>query len=87
MVSTKTLNASASSQRARIVAYLRANGRATTCELRKELDILSPASRILELRRRGYIIQTDPVDIETELGRHSGVACYVLISEPVEVSK
>lgn len=83
----KSLNSSSNSQRARIMAYLKANGRATTCELRKELDILSPAPRILELRRRGYIIETDPVDIETELGRHSGVACYVLISEPEGVSK
>jgi len=42
-------------QRAFILAYIRLHGRITTLEARKH-GVMSPASRILELKQQGYNI-------------------------------
>ena len=46
-------------QRAVIVAHLKRNGSLTTAEARRWYFIMSPASRIFELRRRGHDILTE----------------------------
>jgi hypothetical protein len=42
---------SLAAQRQRLLAWLKKHGKITTIEARRELDIMSPASRVLELRR------------------------------------
>ncbi len=59
---------------------LRPGGK-TTIELRRDGDILAPAARILELRRRGFDIQTFRVHRETDNGKLHNVALYVLMKE------
>ena len=45
--------ASAGNQRALVAAFLREHGEATTLQLREQ-GVMSPASRVMELRRRGW---------------------------------
>lgn len=59
LYSAKDKDANASTQRALVASYLRENGSASTLELR-EIGVMSPASRIMELRRRGWVIITVP---------------------------
>lgn len=62
----------ARSQCARLLRHLREHGRINTREARNKLDIMSPASRIYDLRYR------DGLDIESVIDRDSKVATYVL---------
>jgi hypothetical protein len=54
----------------------------TTVELSREFDILHPPARVLQLRKRGYEIDTVWVHVETEPGVLHRVGKYVLRSEP-----
>ena len=47
---------------------------------------MSPAARILELKKHGYLINTVPAEWVSELGiNHKGVARYVLTQkQPIE---
>lgn len=54
----------------------------TTVELSREFDILHPPARVLQLRKRGYEIDTLWVHVETEPGVLHRVGQYVLRSEP-----
>ncbi len=49
-------------------------------EARRDLDILSPAARVLELRRKGYRIDTVWIKQPTDCGKLHRVAKYVLQS-------
>lgn len=49
---------SASTQRKRILSYLKKNHRISTIEAREKLGILHPCGRIKELRAQGYWIET-----------------------------
>lgn len=70
-------NNTASAQRARLLDALRRES-LTTLEARSKLDVLHPAARVMELRRRGHSIVTVwTVDITTE-GRPHRVARYIL---------
>lgn len=51
-----------------------------TITARRELDVMHPAARIMELRRRGYRIDTVWVDRQTDCGKVHCVALYVLQS-------
>ncbi|MDP1680962.1 MAG: helix-turn-helix domain-containing protein [Burkholderiales bacterium] len=77
----KTLNpnnTSASNARAIILAALR-TGPQTTVALRHEHGVMSPAPRVLELRERGYQIDTVRVHAATPDGvNHHSVALYML---------
>lgn len=72
---------SASNQRERLLSYLREHGSITTIAARRDLDILMPAARFLELRRFSHRIDTVWVDRATEAGRVHRVAKYVLVGE------
>jgi hypothetical protein len=52
----------------------------STIEARRELDIMHPAGRVLELRKDGHQIRTISVNEHTECGKKHKVARYVLIS-------
>ena len=71
---------SASAQRRRVLDALR-SGPKSTIQLRRDWDILSPAARVLELKRRGSDIFTQRVHHATECGKLHCVALYVLLRE------
>lgn len=77
---------SAFNQRLKLLDYLFEHGSITTTEARKKLDIMSPATRIFEMKAVGYLINTVPAEWVSEHGvNHKGVARYVLVQkEPVE---
>lgn len=57
-----------------VLAYLRKNGSMTTMDACVDLNVLSPAKRISELRNDGYNIET--FYKRTSLGKRYGI--YVL---------
>ncbi|HMY41176.1 MAG TPA: helix-turn-helix domain-containing protein [Marinagarivorans sp.] len=68
-------------QQQRLLKTLIEKGSITTIEARQELNVMSPAPRILELREQGNRIFTQFVTITDQHGfMHRGVAKYVLIS-------
>ena len=70
----------AAAQRLRALDLLR-NGPKSTLQLRRDGDILAPAARILELKRRGFDILTQRVQQATDCGKLHCVALYVLLRE------
>lgn len=66
-------------QRLQILAHLQAGNSLTTQQARLELFIMSPAPRVLELRRQGYNIVTEWTIYEDSQGKHS-IAKYVLLA-------
>ena len=73
---------SAPAQRFRLIEWLRKRGHIDTVEARRELDILSPASRIMELRKGDFQIETVWIDRETDAGKKHRIGRYVLVSSP-----
>ncbi|HRH77923.1 MAG TPA: helix-turn-helix domain-containing protein [Cellvibrionaceae bacterium] len=67
-------------QQQRLLKTLIEKGSITTVEARQELNVMSPAPRILELRAQGHWIVTEYVTVVDQYGYvHRGVAKYVLI--------
>ncbi|NMG43981.1 hypothetical protein GPA22_09600 [Aromatoleum toluvorans] len=52
------LNLSRQAQCARLLAWLREHGQIATSECRELLAIMSPAARMMELRKQGFSIKT-----------------------------
>lgn len=71
---------SAAAQRLRAIDLLR-TGPKSTIQLRRDGDILAPAARILELKRKGFEILTNWVHEATDAGKVHRVALYVLMRE------
>ena len=71
---------SAAAQRARVLDAMR-SGPKSTIQLRRDWDVLSPAARVLELKRRGAEILTHWVHEATDCGKLHRVALYVLLRE------
>ena len=61
----------------RVLARLQ-TGPATTLDLRVELDVIHPAGRVAELRKRGHSISTFMVDRQTAAGAWHKVGMYRL---------
>ena len=74
----RRLSSETTAQRDRLLEALQ-DGPLSTVEIREELDILSPAPRIRELRQDGYPIATMRENIKIGLNSHRGVARYVLL--------
>ena len=73
-------NSNAAVQRARLLAALKRRA-LTTLQARRELDVLHPAARVMELRDDGYqIVTTWTYDATTE-GHLHRVARYQLTGE------
>ncbi len=72
---------SCAAQRQRLLDALR-QGMVSTITARRDLDILSPAARIIELRKH-HRIDTVRVNQPTDCGKLHSVALYALISEGV----
>ncbi|HMV13093.1 MAG TPA: helix-turn-helix domain-containing protein [Nitrosomonas sp.] len=64
-------------QRKRILDFLRTRP-LDTLTARKELDIMHPAARVMELRKQGLDIKTIKIDRQSDCGEIHRVACYVL---------
>lgn len=70
---------SAFNQRLKLLDWLFESGSITTSEAREHLDIMSPAPRIMELKRDGYLIVTVTDNWTSSHGiNHKGIARYVL---------
>lgn len=69
---------SARSQCARILAAMQRLGSITTVECTRFLDVVHPPRRVMELRERGFNIETTWVRHPTECGRLHRVGLYVL---------
>ena len=77
------LNQTKEAQRSRILVALREvkSLGMSTIQMREELDVMSPASRIFELRKQeGYNIQTVWRSDTNAQGREHSCAFYVLLS-------
>lgn len=72
-----TLENTAKAQRMRILAYLHTKP-LDTLAARKELNVMHPAARVMELRKRGIGINTIWIDRESDCGKIHRIACYVL---------
>ena len=77
---------SAQNQRLKLLDWLLEKNSITTTQARTNLDIMSPAARILELKRHGYLINTVPAEWVNAHGiNHKGVARYILTqNQPIE---
>lgn len=87
--STENLkNTSREAQRARILNALEQVGAKgiTTLECRESLNVMSPASRIFELRDEGHRIETIRTDEINQEGYRHNIARYVLIATSAEVA-
>lgn len=70
---------SSSNQCVKILDWLLEKGNITTTQARERLDIMSPAARILQLKKAGYQITTLNDNWTSDHGiNHKGVARYVL---------
>jgi len=66
-------------QRARILDYLQNHRALTTLEARHHLNVMHPAARVMELRKRGYNIITNRRKDADSQGRLHSVGEYVLM--------
>lgn len=66
-------------QRARILDYLQNHRSLTTLEARHHLNVMHPAARVMELRKRGYNIVTNRREDADSQGRLHRVGEYVLM--------
>lgn len=82
----KTLNHSTAAQRTRLLKALKIANQegVTTIQAREQLDIMSPASRVQELREQGYNIQTVWTTGENAQGNKHRNARYVLVGSITE---
>ncbi len=82
-------NNSLAAQRSRMLNQLRSLGAKgiTTIECREQLNIMSPAPRVFELRELGYEIHTDWSNDTDHNGHTHRTARYILIDEPHEPSQ
>lgn len=80
---------STSNQCLKILDWLFEKGSITTTQARQNLDVMSPAARILQLKKVGYQIVKINDTWTSEHGiKHKGVARYVLTqNQPLESVK
>ena len=72
-------------QRLKLLDWLFERGSITTNQAREKLDIMSPAARILELKRDGYLIVTLITTWTSGYGIKHRIGRYLLTkNEPVE---
>ena len=77
---------STNNQQAKLLDYLIEHGSIATAIARNELDVMSPAPRIMELKALGYSIVTLCDNWISEHGiNHKGIARYVLTqTKPID---
>jgi len=77
---------SSTNQCLKILDWLFEKGSITTTQARQHLDVMSPAARILQLKKDGYqIVRLNDTWTSDHGINHKGVARYVLTQkEPIE---
>lgn len=65
-------------QNQRIIDYMQEHGTITQLEALQELGIMRLASRISDLRRNGYTIESEMVCVENRYGEKCRVKRYAL---------
>lgn len=75
---------SSEAQRQRLMAHIRQHGSIDTVQARRDLDIMHPGGRVLELRKAGVPIETIRVSVPTEAGKLHSVGRYILAGAEVE---
>ena len=77
---------SSTNQCLKMLDWLIEKGNITTTQARQHLDVMSPAARILQLKKAGYLITNISDTWTSDHGiNHNGVARYVLTQkQPVE---
>jgi hypothetical protein len=71
---------STNAQQQRLLSALKESPK-STIELRRDYDILAPAVRIFELKKKSYQIITNRVQQATDCGKLHLVAYYTLLNE------
>lgn len=80
-------NNTAHNQRIKLLDWLFEKNSITTTQARETLDVMSPAPRIFELRKAGYLINTIWESWVSEYGIKHRIARYVLMQkQPVEAN-
>jgi len=77
---------SASSQRARILNHFANCPRLSTIEARDEYGILHPCGRVMELRKKGYLIDTHWISAPDSNGVLHRIGEYVFQGNEREIS-
>ena len=67
------------SQRAALLVHLQTHGTISTVTCRDQYGVMSPAARIMELRRAGHLIRTTRCVDFDEAGRRHPCARYELL--------
>jgi hypothetical protein len=83
-MSDTKIEATAANDRNLLLQEFNVNGKLTTTQAREELGVMSPAPRILELRRMGYNIITHRRYKPDITGRNHYQAEYVLMAGGVQ---
>jgi hypothetical protein len=63
-------------QTERVLDYLTQFGSITALEALRDLGIMHLSSRITELRRRGYPVERDMIEVKNRFGEKTRVARY-----------
>ena len=69
-------------QNARVVKYIKDFGGITQIEALRDLGVMRLASRISDLRKRGYPISSDWIEVTNRYGEKCRVKKYFLGGEP-----
>jgi hypothetical protein len=67
----------AHAQRDRLLKALQ-SGQVTTLQARREIDVMHPAARVMELRAQGVLILTNWTSERSECGKLHRIASYAL---------
>jgi hypothetical protein len=62
----------------RVLDYLRQFGSITALEALRDLGIMHLSSRITELRRMGYPVERDMIEVKNRFGEKTRVARYTM---------
>ena len=71
--------ATLANQRARLLGHLQAHGEITTLACREDYRVMSPAARIMELRRAGHTIVTESCVAYDFVGVPHRSGTYILV--------
>lgn len=74
----KAQHSNSSSEQSKRILRALSDGPITTLFARRELDVMHPGGRIMELRRDGHLIDTVWTEATTDCGKVHRVALYVL---------
>lgn len=75
------MNHSKPTQAQRVIDYIERFGSITQYEALRDLGVMRLASRISELRKKGYPITSEMIDVQNRLGEPRKVKKYMMKKE------